>query len=86
MSRRECKKCGYSKREISNRGKPDLPLCSQQKTAYTKRSLTITLKPQNRFAIKCGTDCSISKRNEIQKEQKRSSAEWMLNSKPPMTP
>ena len=86
MSRRECKKCGYSKREISNRGKADLPLCSQQKTAYTKRSLTITLKLQNRFAIKCGKDCSISKRKEIQKKQKKSSAEWMLNLKLPMTP
>ena len=86
LSRREYKKCGYSKREISSRGKLDLPLCSQQKTAYTKRSLTITLKPQNRFAIKCGIDCSISKRKEIQKEQRKFSAEWMLNLKLPMTP
>ena len=86
LSRREFKKCGYSKKEISSRGKLDLPLCSQQKTAYTKRSLTITLKLQNRFAIKCGKDCSISKRKEIQKKQKKSSAEWMLNLKLPMTP
>ena len=63
-----------------------MPLYLQPKTAYTNKSLTITLRLQNRFVTKCGKDCSISKRKETQRGQRKSNAEWMSNSKLPTIP
>ena len=63
-----------------------MPLYLQLKTAYTNKSLTITLRLQNRSVTKCGKDCSILKRKETQREQRKFNAEWMSNSKLPTIP